>query len=211
MTYRGHLMAITCHGINRNSTRPLMRCSFEETVGILIDGAIHAESDYLEGVTENIMLGQLAPIGTGYCALYLNEEILQHAINLSLPSYTDSLELGRMPFLGTPYHEKGITMSPSYLLSLNSRPLPGKDAEFSPDVGLMAFSPTRSSHKYSLTMPNCSPASPVHTPTSPIYTSSSPGSSPPSASYSSGGNLLLAQLIKLQPHISDLRLRASDL
>ncbi|CAD6236827.1 unnamed protein product [Miscanthus lutarioriparius] len=57
MTYRGHLMAITRHGINRNDTRPLMRCSFEETMDILFDAAIHAESDYLRGVTENIMLG----------------------------------------------------------------------------------------------------------------------------------------------------------
>lgn len=35
MTYRGHLMAITRHGINRNDTGPLMRCSFEESVDIL--------------------------------------------------------------------------------------------------------------------------------------------------------------------------------
>lgn len=32
MTFRGHLMSITRHGINRQETGPLMRCSFEETV-----------------------------------------------------------------------------------------------------------------------------------------------------------------------------------
>lgn len=32
MTCRGHLMAITRHGINRQNVGPLMRCSFEETV-----------------------------------------------------------------------------------------------------------------------------------------------------------------------------------
>lgn len=32
MTCRGHLMAITRHGINRQDTGPLMKCSFEETV-----------------------------------------------------------------------------------------------------------------------------------------------------------------------------------
>uniref|UniRef100_A0A453CSM0 DNA-directed RNA polymerase subunit n=1 Tax=Aegilops tauschii subsp. strangulata TaxID=200361 RepID=A0A453CSM0_AEGTS len=47
MTYKGHLMAITRHGINRNDTGPLMRCSFEETVDILLDAAVYAESDYL--------------------------------------------------------------------------------------------------------------------------------------------------------------------
>ena len=33
MTSRGHLMAITRHGVNRQDTGPLMKCSFEETVG----------------------------------------------------------------------------------------------------------------------------------------------------------------------------------
>ena len=32
MTARGHLMAITRHGINRQDTGALARCSFEETV-----------------------------------------------------------------------------------------------------------------------------------------------------------------------------------
>ena len=32
MTARGHLMAVTRHGINRQDIGPLMRCSFEETV-----------------------------------------------------------------------------------------------------------------------------------------------------------------------------------
>jgi hypothetical protein len=35
MTARGHLMAITRHGINRNGNGPLAQCSFEETVDIL--------------------------------------------------------------------------------------------------------------------------------------------------------------------------------
>lgn len=32
MTTKGHLMAITRHGINRQDTGALARCSFEETV-----------------------------------------------------------------------------------------------------------------------------------------------------------------------------------
>lgn len=34
MTCRGHLMAITRHGVNRQDTGPLMKCSFEETVSL---------------------------------------------------------------------------------------------------------------------------------------------------------------------------------
>ena len=34
MTSKGHLMAITRHGINRQETGALARCSFEETVRV---------------------------------------------------------------------------------------------------------------------------------------------------------------------------------
>ncbi|KAK4393293.1 DNA-directed RNA polymerase II subunit RPB1 [Sesamum angolense] len=187
MTYRGHLMAITRHGINRNDTGPMMRCSFEETVDILLDAAVYAETDHLRGVTENIMLGQLAPIGTGDCALYLNEEMLKQAIEIPLPSYMEGggLEFGmtpaRSPLTGTPYHD-GM-MSPSYLLSPNLRLSPVTDAQFSPYVGGMAFSPT-SSPGYSPSSPGYSPSSPGYSPTSPGYSPTSPGYSPTSPTYS---------------------------
>jgi DNA-directed RNA polymerase II subunit RPB1 len=48
MTYRGYLMAITRHGINRVDSGPMMRCSFEETVEILMDAAIFSEKDDLK-------------------------------------------------------------------------------------------------------------------------------------------------------------------
>ncbi|KAI4986177.1 hypothetical protein ZWY2020_018807 [Hordeum vulgare] len=137
MTYRGHLMAITRHGINRNDTGPLMRCSFEETVDILLDAAVYAESDYLRGVTENIMLGQLAPIGTGGCELYLNDEMLKQAIELQLPSYVEGLDYGSgmtsvcSPISGTPYHDVGMmspVLSPNYRASpITARTLPLED------------------------------------------------------------------------------------
>ncbi|GKD39706.1 DNA-directed RNA polymerase II subunit 1 [Tanacetum coccineum] len=83
---------ITRHGINRNDTRPMMRCSFKETVDILLDAVVYTETNYLRGVTENIMLGQLAPIGTRGYALLLNEEMLRQAIDVQLPSYMDGLD-----------------------------------------------------------------------------------------------------------------------
>eukprot|EP01018_Ginkgo_biloba_P010814 Gb_06029 [translate_table: standard] len=131
MTYRGHLMAITRHGINRNDTGPMMRCSFEETVDILLDAAVYAEADPLRGVSENIMLGQLAPIGTGDCALYLNDEMLQHAVEIQLPSYTEDIGIGTAPSWSpiTPHHG---AMSPSYLLSPGPHSSPISDSQFSP-------------------------------------------------------------------------------
>lgn len=65
MTAKGHLMAITRHGINRQDTGALMRCSFEETVDVLMDAASHAELDPMRGVSENIIMGQLPRMGTG--------------------------------------------------------------------------------------------------------------------------------------------------
>lgn len=40
MTAKGHLMAITRHGINRQETGALARCSFEETVSLRKVGEI---------------------------------------------------------------------------------------------------------------------------------------------------------------------------
>ncbi|KAL7062007.1 hypothetical protein AAHC03_0413 [Spirometra sp. Aus1] len=79
MTVKGHLMAITRHGINRLDTGALARCSFEETVDILMESASHAEFDPMAGVSENVMLGQLAKIGTGCFDLLLNSGKCQEA------------------------------------------------------------------------------------------------------------------------------------
>ena len=76
MTSRGHLMAITRHGINRADTGALMRASFEETVEILMDAAAAGELDDCRGVSENIMLGQLAHLGTGEFDALLDEKML---------------------------------------------------------------------------------------------------------------------------------------
>ena len=50
MTTKGHRMAITRHGINRQDVGPIIRCSFQETVDVLMEAATHAESDPLKGV-----------------------------------------------------------------------------------------------------------------------------------------------------------------
>ena len=40
------------------------------------------EKDHMTGVSENIMLGQLCPLGTGCFDLLLNEEALQDAFDM---------------------------------------------------------------------------------------------------------------------------------
>ena len=65
LTFRGMCMATSRHGQNRVDTGLLMRCSFEETTDLLLGAAYSKERDDLRGLTQAIMLGNLAPIGTG--------------------------------------------------------------------------------------------------------------------------------------------------
>jgi len=84
MTSRGHFMAITRHGINRSEAGPLAQASFEETVDILFRAAVFAERDGMTGVSEAVMLGALAPIGTGAFSLMLDEARLADAVEVGL-------------------------------------------------------------------------------------------------------------------------------
>jgi DNA-directed RNA polymerase subunit beta' len=43
----------------------LSAASFQETTRVLTDAAIHAKSDTLLGLKENVILGKLIPAGTG--------------------------------------------------------------------------------------------------------------------------------------------------
>lgn len=65
MTYKGSIMSITRHGINKNETGPLMRCSFEETMDVLTDASTYSEIDHIQGVSESITVGKLSSVGTG--------------------------------------------------------------------------------------------------------------------------------------------------
>lgn len=65
ITNRGHLVSIDRHGINKGDIGPLAKCSFEETDKMLIKAGIFCELDKINGVSANIMLGQVPPCGTG--------------------------------------------------------------------------------------------------------------------------------------------------
>lgn len=76
MTQRGKLTSITRHGINRVDSGALRKCSFEETVEILVEACAFSEVDRLKGVTENIIMGQLAPLGTGSFNVMIDQKML---------------------------------------------------------------------------------------------------------------------------------------
>ena len=80
MTQRGKLMSITRHGINRTDAGALSRCSFEETVEILMEAAAIGDVDDCRGVAENVLLGQVAHMGTGAFDVSLDMEMLKDVV-----------------------------------------------------------------------------------------------------------------------------------
>jgi DNA-directed RNA polymerase II subunit RPB1 len=76
MTCKGHLLSIDRHGINRSDIGPLAKCSFEETSDIIIKAGIFGELDKINGVSANIMLGQIAKCGTGDTEIIFDESQL---------------------------------------------------------------------------------------------------------------------------------------
>nr|ABA64469.1 DNA-dependent RNA polymerase II largest subunit [Glaucocystis nostochinearum] len=209
MTYRGHLMSITRHGINRVPTGAMMRCSFEETVEILMDAAVYAETDHCRSVTENIMLGQLCQLGTGSFDLFLNDKAFSTPLNRSTGGVDGQPNLvgEGSPTIGSPQMTPYDThMTPALQQSPGGTPFldgatfspyaesPFVDGSFSPHRGYSPSSPPYSprspgfdyaaSPSYSPASPSYSAASPRYSPTSPGYSASSPSYSPTSPSYS---------------------------
>jgi len=80
MCNKGQLMSITRHGINRTDAGALSRCSFEETVEILLEAAAVGDVDDCRGVAENVLLGQMAPMGTGAFDVSLDMSMLKDVI-----------------------------------------------------------------------------------------------------------------------------------
>jgi len=72
MTATGDVRQIGRHGISGEKPSVLARAAFEITVPNIIEAAIRGESDLLSGVTENIIVGQSMPIGTGLVDLYMS-------------------------------------------------------------------------------------------------------------------------------------------
>ena len=74
MTNKGILMSVDRFGINRDmDIGPLAKCSFEETTEQIFKAAIFGDIDKLDGVSANIMMGQLIPSGTGDSRILLDE------------------------------------------------------------------------------------------------------------------------------------------
>jgi DNA-directed RNA polymerase subunit A" len=65
MTMDGEVKQIGRHGIAGEKESVLSRAAFEVTVNHLLDAAVANEVDELNGVTENVIVGQPIQLGTG--------------------------------------------------------------------------------------------------------------------------------------------------
>ncbi len=72
MTATGEVQQIGRHGISGKKSSVLARAAFEITVPNIVEAAVKGESDPLEGVTENVIVGQSIPIGTGLVELFMS-------------------------------------------------------------------------------------------------------------------------------------------
>ncbi len=77
MTANGELDAIGRHGVSGNKASVLARASFEETVKHLLKAGAYGETDNLNGVVENIIVGQVANMGTGVPELVLKQDMFE--------------------------------------------------------------------------------------------------------------------------------------
>ncbi len=73
MTWDGDIKGIVRTGIARQKSSPFARAAFEETVKHLLEASFEGEIERLEGVVENIIVGQPIKVGTGRVKLVMKK------------------------------------------------------------------------------------------------------------------------------------------
>ncbi len=73
MTQSGEVKGIVRTGITKGKASPFARAAFEETTKHLLDAAFKGEKETLNGVVENIIVGQPIKVGTGIVELVMKE------------------------------------------------------------------------------------------------------------------------------------------
>jgi len=71
MCHKGHLQQIGRHGIAGSKDSVLARAAFEITVPTIANAAKLGEIEELKGITENVIVGSLIPIGSGTVDIFM--------------------------------------------------------------------------------------------------------------------------------------------
>jgi len=72
MTTTSEVRQIGRHGVSGEKSSVLARAAFEISVANIVEAAVKGQNDPLQGVTENVIVGQSIPIGTGLVNLYMS-------------------------------------------------------------------------------------------------------------------------------------------
>ena len=74
VSFSGEIKGTVRTGIMREKTSPFARAAFEETVKHLLNAALQGEREELQGVVENIIVGQPVKVGTGRVELVMKRK-----------------------------------------------------------------------------------------------------------------------------------------
>jgi DNA-directed RNA polymerase subunit A' len=74
MTFTGEIQSVGRHGLAGGKASVLVRAAFEEVEKHLVKAAVEGQKDELTGVTENIFVGNIVPVGTGVVELEMDVE-----------------------------------------------------------------------------------------------------------------------------------------
>ncbi|MHA1670333.1 MAG: DNA-directed RNA polymerase subunit A'' [Promethearchaeota archaeon] len=89
MTVDGMIQSIGRHGISGSKSSVFARAAFEVTVNQLLDAGLYGEEERLLGIPENVIVGQVCPIGSGRINIQFdidrNLEILEQKKYNDLP------------------------------------------------------------------------------------------------------------------------------
>nr|YP_010977962.1 RNA polymerase beta'' subunit [Chrysosplenium alpinum]WOC29701.1 RNA polymerase beta'' subunit [Chrysosplenium alpinum] len=91
--YRAILLGITKASLNTQSF--ISEASFQETARVLAKAALRGRIDWLKGLKENVVLGGMIPVGTGFKRLVHRSRSSQHK-NISLEIAKQNLFEGEM-------------------------------------------------------------------------------------------------------------------
>jgi len=112
MTYKGEVLGITRFGMAKMKDSVLMLASFEKTTDHLFDAALHGRTDYIDGVSECIIMGIPMPIGTGMFRLQHRAMKLDVDINLEENDGTEQVTT-----TVTPEKPEALPKRPALLLN----------------------------------------------------------------------------------------------
>lgn len=175
MTHEGTLQPMTRHGITKVNGGVFQRASFEETMEVFLEAATFASTDAVTGVTENIMLGKLAPVGTAAFDLVCSSELCTKYVATSDVQQFIPKKV-KCPPLFMDNHQDSMKESRTHedllsVLSLTQGPLTVQPLSLEEDEEML-------SEEHLADMEDVLCYEPCYEPSSPVYT---PGSYVPSS------------------------------